>query len=125
VVGGDEINPSFFSPSRFSISLTGSIKEKPDRGLAPCQTFFMHSLSYTSCRRAKAVRLPMTSATRRRDSFFPFFLNGLAAGRGASVVRSTFTKRSRGRTGPVISPEYYSKLGKIVPDIAEACFEQF
>jgi len=25
----------------------------------------------------------------------------------------------------VVSPEYYSKLDKIVPDIAEACFERF
>jgi hypothetical protein len=41
----------------------------------------------------------------------------------ASVVLSKFTKRSR--TGPVISLKYYSKLGKIVLDIAEAYFEQF
>jgi hypothetical protein len=43
----------------------------------------------------------------------------------ASIVAliNEFAKRSRGR-GPAVSPEYYGRLGKIVPDIAEACFEQ-
>ena len=66
--------------------------------------------------------LAMTLYVRSPDSSL---VNALLSETPASIVTliNEFAKRSKGRTGPVISPRYYVKLGKIVLDIAEAYFD--